>query len=204
MSVYITPTVGSGGFFELATPFDNLMAPGERYICKAVRKLSQYYANNEDPKTDIYDKYALGDDVFDSHKVQDITVASLQSEKGHWLYVPVSYILKFPDPNGIPYRAVSLVVALPAIPVNSELGYVEDAIKAILTEYMGVDTAIKRVETSRVVLVSTDKHRDTQTLRNAKITANGTDRGKYKKVLQDYNQALVRIAELERYIVDNQ
>ncbi len=204
MAVYIVPTVGSGGFFELSSPFDNLMAPGERYICKAIRKLSQYYSNNEDPKTDIYDKYRINSDIFDAHKVEDISVACLQSEKGHWLYVPVSYILKYPDPNGIPYRSVSLVVALPAIPVNTDLGYVETAIKSLIAEYMGINTAIKPVETSRVVLVSSDQHRNTQAIRNANITVTGTDRGNYKKVLQDYTQALSRIVELEQYIIEHQ
>jgi hypothetical protein len=56
---YVLPVVGSSGYYELAHPFDALVMDKVEYTCKAVRRISDYLANNEDVKVAIYDKYGI-------------------------------------------------------------------------------------------------------------------------------------------------
>lgn len=198
---YIIPSLGSYGYYELRAPFDSVIVAYEKYTCKAIRKLSDLLANNENPKADIYDKYSIDESIYNEHIAEDIAIVSLQSDVGHWLFVPVTYFATYPIPNGIPYRAVSLVFNLPSLPVAKDLSTVEESIKNLITDSLGVVSKSAVVEQSRVVLVPEDKHIQTQAARNQVINGNVTDRSRYIKALQELQTAHNKIAELEAYIL---
>jgi len=203
MAELILPTIGSSGYYELRAPFDTIIIPYERYTCQAIRKISEYLANNENPKTLIYDKYQLTEDDYTSDAEQNMSIVSLQSAKGHWLYVPARYIVTYPITNGIPYRSIMIGVSLPSIPAEKDLSNLETDIGNLIVDTLGVTPAIRLVETSRVVLIPKDKHDITQSTRDA--TANGrlTDRSRYMSLLLEHQAALDKITALETYIKDN-
>jgi len=199
----IIPTIGSSGYFELRSPFDVLIKPNERYTCQALRKLSDYLANNEKPKTDIYDKYTISEVDYDSDIAADMYVVSLQSEKGHWLYVPARYIIKYPIVNGIPYRSMMIALSLPPLPADRDLSFLETDMKNLVADTLGVVAESKVIETSRVVLVAKNKHDLKQAERSALSNGKVTDRSRYMSLVIDHNNALTKIAQLENYIKDN-
>lgn len=203
MTDFILPTIGSSGFFELKAPFDKYVTVTERYTCKGIRSLSEYLANNEDPKADVYTKYGLADSEFNSDIVVDMHIVSLQSEKGYWLYVPANYILKYPITNGIPYRTIAIGVSLPSLPVAIELGYVETSISNVIKDMLGVTPVIKTVETSRVALVTKEKHDLTTSARLLVSGGRVTDRARYNVLMVNYQSALDKIAALEKYIKEH-
>jgi hypothetical protein len=203
MTQYVIPTIGSSGYFELRPPLDTLIIINERYTCQGLRKLSEYLANNEDPKTLFYNEYSLTQDDYDADILEDMVIASLQSEIGHWLYIPVRYIVNYPITNGIPYRTVMIGVSLPSLPVERDLTYLQTDIENLITDSLGVTPVIKIVETSRVVLVPRDKHDITQSNRTLLSNGRTTDRSRYASLLIDHQNALDKIGALERYIHDH-
>ena len=198
----IVPNIGASGVYELAAPLDTLILPGQNYTCKAIRKLSDYLSNNEDPKTDIYDKYGLVDPIYSDHVKLDIEIISLQSELGHWLYIPSTHILKYPDANGVLYRSVMIGVSLPSIPVDKDLSFLHTDISNLVADTIGVSSVIKTVETSRPTHVSNSQHIQL-TADRAALSSRGTDRSRYLALLTTHQLALDKIAELEAYIEAN-
>ena len=193
----IIPTIGVSGYYKLKEPFNSVIIENERYTCKAIRKISDYFANNEDPKVLVYDIYGLPEAEYLDDVAKDSYIIALQSATGHWLYVPVKYMSSYPITNGVPYRSVILSLALPSIPLDTDLDAVLSAMQTIVKDELGVDTVPKIVETSRVVLVPSDKHKLTSANRKDK-----TDKGKkYKKLQVAHNEALSKITALENYIL---
>ncbi len=202
MTDVILPTIGSSGTYTLRVPLDTVITPGERYTCQAIRRISDYLANNEAIKEDVYVKLGI-DNEYDIDASADAYILSLQSAKGHWLYVPAHYLVTYPITNGIPYRTVAIGVSLPSIPVTQDLTYLEIEIQNIISDTLGVVPVIKQVETSRVVLVDKDIHDTLQMDRDALSANRLTDRTRYMSLLQEHQIALDKIQALEQYIKDH-
>lgn len=196
---YILPIVGSSGYYELASPFDALVTDRIEYTCKAVRRLSDYLANNEDAKSAIYDKYGIAS-IYEEDVVSDAYIVSLQSRTGHWLYVPYRYILSYPSPNGVRYRTVMLGVSLPALPVSQDLNAVMSDLKDMVQGVLGVDVVVKMVETSKPVLVTTDAHEQTRLRRSIRVLAEGSLHTENVRLRNEAASLRAHIAELESYI----
>jgi hypothetical protein len=203
MADYVIPTVGSSGYFQLREPFQEKIQANVKYTCQAVRRFSDYVANNEDIKTDIYDEFGISEDIYEEDMRNNTDIVSLQAETGQWLYVPVRYVIGFPSTNGIPYRAISFAVALPAMPADRDYSHVITDIGNLIQQSLGVNTKIDIIETSKVTLVDSAKHETKQAERQAVAGAVSTDRGRYMKALQDLQQANQKIAALEAWIKVN-
>lgn len=199
----IIPTVGSSGYFVLAAPFDTLILTGERYTCKAVRKLSDYLTNNETPLADIYTANGVAESVYNDHVASDVSIVSLQASTGHWVYVPSAYITQLPIVNGIPYRSLMLGISLPPMPADKDLSHLETAIKNLVLDTIGVNAGTKFVETSKVLLVDSAKHTTTQAARNAVIAGGATDRSRLNRALQQVQSLLQKVNILETHIKNN-
>lgn len=198
MTMVITPPIGSKGIYSLASPFDRLVDNGIEYTCLAVRKLSEYIAANEKPNDLIYKAYGI-ETQFEEDLAKDVYIVSLQSRRGHWLYVPEQYVLAFPSGSGHRYRSVSLVFALPSIPVTTDLDSIQTEVTQLIKARLGVDVKSKPVETSQVTLVSDDRHIEISTARELAKTANGP--WEEMQHLRNHNQELrQKLALLEAHI----
>lgn len=203
MSDLILPTIGSSGYFELRAPYDQAVLPDERYTCQAVRKLSDYLANNEDPKTDIYDANGIDEAEYDLDVEADMYIVSLQGETGQWVYVPARYLVKYPIVNGIPYRSMMIGVSLPPLPADRDLSFLTTDMGNLVRDTLGVDVQIDLMETSMVILVSKDRHDLEQAQRDLVTTGRLTDRARYISTQTQLDQALLKIQQLEAYIMAN-
>lgn len=196
----ILPVVGSSGFYHFGAPFDTLAVADATYTCKAVRRISDYLANNEDAKALVYTAAGLDDAAWDDDSASDAYIASLQSSGGHWLYVPYRYILNYPSVNGIPYRAIMIGVSLPSIPVDQDLTVVSADIKELVEDSLGLGVVVKSVETSRVIQVPTELHLQKEMERNALKQRGMTNHSRIVKLQLENTQLLAKISALEDYI----
>jgi hypothetical protein len=203
MTELVIPSVGTSGYWQLRSPLENLMVENERYTCKAVRNLSDYLANNENPKADIYAKYQIPDDDYEADILSDAFIVSLQSAQGHWAYVPAKFIVTYPITNGVPYRAVLIGISLPSLPADRDTSFLHTSLRNLVTDSLGVDCVIKEIETSRVVLVPSDKHIVLQGERDVISGSKVTDRARYLVLANEHEIALNKIQMLEKYILDN-
>ena len=200
MSLNYIPTVGSKGVYKLAAPFDQLMAVGEYYICKSVRKISEILANNDDPEKLVYTRYSLDQEIYTQHKTEDMEIVYLQSEKGHWLYVPASFIQEFPDPNGVIYRAVGISVLLPAIPVSYQLDQLKAEITGVVKDITGLRCTIKQTFTSRPLAVPVEKHEATQQTRAIERALSPDIYSRYRKLQLENDILAAKVQALEQHI----
>jgi len=203
MTLSILPVIGSSGFYELAAPFDVEVVDKIEYTCKAIRRISDYLANNEDPKASIYGAYEIDEAVYEEDLSKDTYIVSLQSRKGHWLYVPSRYILSYPSVNGVPYRSVMLGVSLPPLPVSQDLTAILSDIKDLVENSLGVSVAVRQVETSMNVLVDYSVHEATQQERNIHIEGRSTLYARNVALREENDLLIQKVASLENYIKSN-
>jgi hypothetical protein len=199
MSDYIIPEIGSGGSWVLKSPLQSLMVEGEYYICQAVRKLSEYLANNENPLKSIYTALGIGTEYGDD-VVANMEIVSLQSSKGHWVYIPARYIIKYPNINGKAYRTMMLGVSLPSMPVDQDLSHIETDLVNFIHDRLGVTPVIKHLETSRPVMVDESTHTTTMGIRNMAKSQPATDAYRYSVCREQLTAAMDKISKLEEYI----
>ena len=196
----VLPVVGSSGFYKMAAPFDALVVNNIEYSCKAIRRISDYLANNEKVKEDVYEKQGLEESVYEEDLKSDTYIVSLQSRTGHWLYVPYRYILSYPSVNGVQYRSVMVGISLPAMPASQDLSAMISDVKDLVETTLGVTVAVKQVETSKVVMIPPDVHALKQQERAMAISSMNTLFA-INRQLQKTNDALVmKVLALENYI----
>ena len=197
----ILPTIGSQGTYTFQPPFNNMAAAGELYTCRAIRNLSDYLANNDTPYPDIYTAAGLTISDYNSDIAADMPIVSLQSDIGHWLYVPAGYILTFPVTNGVPYRTTMIGISLPSLPVSKDIQFLIQDLSNKVTDALGVIPIIKQIETSRVVLVTSEIDKQLTAQRSAGAKAGITDSTKYLQLQTAYTAATAQITALEAYIL---
>lgn len=150
------PNIGATGFFHLAPPFT--LPAGERYSCKAIRKISEHRSLGADIFKDFYEPSGITEEIYLEDNAKDAEIISLLADGGRWVHVPSRYMLGYPDMNGVPYRGVALHVALPAFPVTHEFSHVVQQIQDVVQAALGVTCQVTPVETTRVSLVPSERH----------------------------------------------
>lgn len=199
MPIKTIPAIGTRGLFELATPFDKMVAKGVEYSCKAIRRLSDYLANNEDPYAIIYEPQGISDDIFKEDMEEDAYIICLQSRKGHWLYVPYRYVLSYADGSGVQYHSVMLNFSLPSIPVDLDLTGLQADIQELIKGQLGVNSVSNVTETSKIVLVPLEDHLQ----KNIERDLNKTSPGLFARLVEVEKQRdalLQRNVDLENFI----
>lgn len=201
MTLHILPIVGSKGFHEFAAPFDTHAIENTEYECKAVRRLSDILANNEDPQKDIYEKSGLTEEDYTRDLGEDAYIVSFQSSGGHWLYIPYRYILKYPSVDGVPYRSVMIVVSLPSIPVNQDLSELKAELEDVARTSIGAEVKSKHVDSSKVILVPYELHEQTQVQRNIERNGHMTMTARQHSLKTENQELRTKIQLLEAHIL---
>lgn len=194
------PDIGSVGSFVLKAPYNTLIKNNVSYRCKSLRLLSECVADGLDPFSYYYESVGLSQDVFDKDLENDVSIVSLQTDKGEWLYIPSSYILQFPNMNGIVYRAMMLGMSLGALPDTMKLDALKTSISNLIKDTIGITPSIKEIVVSVPSIVSKIDHDLIETARLAKVTVTSSDAAKLAKANQDLVLARTKISELENYI----
>jgi hypothetical protein len=201
--LYIIPPVGSSGTYVFTAPFSTLALPDDEYSCRAVRKLSDYISNNEDAYTNVYVAAGLTQTDYQNDLSVDMSIASLQSQIGHWLYVPVRFIQSLPQSSGVAYQNKVLAVNIGAVPVALDLTFLTTAISNVVIDNFGITPQIQQVVTSKTSIVPYATDTQVQTARIGRITNSTTDTAALKALQIQYNNAITKIQALETYILNN-
>ena len=194
------PDIGSVGTFTLKAPYDTLIKNKVSYRCKSIRLLSECIADGLDPFSFYYESMGLTQADFNVDLENDESIVSLQTDNGEWLYIPSSYILQFPNMNGVVYRAMMLGVSLGAIPDTMKLDALKTVMSNLIVDAIGITPVIKEIVVSVPAIVSNADHVLIENARTSRISLNMSEAAQLTKANQDLNQARQRISELENYI----
>lgn len=196
---YLIPFIGSRGNWDIRSPFQTVK--GSLFTCKAVRKLSDYIASNEDALNLIYVPKGLGENEYAKDLSEDMVIICLQTDEGYWHYFPASHLVTYPDPNGVPYQKRGVYINLPAMPVERDLTFLDAELRDKILSTLGVASSVDIVEASKVTLVPEEKHIATDIARQARVTSTVTQYARIQE-LESANQELIKkIQQLEAYII---
>lgn len=199
----LIPSIGAKGIYRLLPPYDTLVKD-IAYTCVAVRRLQDFVTIGRDPKGLYYDPHGIDESIWlrDSSN-PEVCIVSLVSDSGQWIYVPSTYILSFPNLNGIPYTVRVLGISLGAIPDSLDLSNLYTNMTNLIRDTIGVESEVRSVVISDTKLIPKVDHDALEVARADLIQGSQTERAKVldlerqNSVLRDTNQAL------EQYIRDH-
>lgn len=195
------PTPGTKGLYKLLEPFQSSLMVGIPYECIAVRRLADVIASGVEPYTTYYEPVEISKEDYAKDVTANVCLISLQASVGHVVIVPSSYIAGHPDIGGVPYTQLILAATLGPIPDYMDLSHLQEKVKSVVTEYIGIEPTINLVACSLQAIVSNDEHDRIEEARKNNISNTSTDYAKYLDAQAKLEAATTRIRELERYIL---
>lgn len=201
---HLLPAIGAKGLYRLRAPYDRLLTVGVDYTCVAIRKLSDFDMNREDPKAQYYDPYFDDTLVWDTDSLDAQTcIVSLVSDTNQFVYVPSNYILAYPNINGIPYTVKVVGANLGPLPDEMDLTILFNRIKDVIRDTIGIQTEVLPVVISEMSLVSKEQHDTLLAARQALINETTTERARILELenqlvqLKEHNSALTTYIQTE-------
>lgn len=196
----LLPPIGTSGIYKLKAPFDTQLQPNTSYRADSLRRISDYLELGVDPFEEFYDKNGLPKEIYDQDVQNQVVIAGLVSAAGHWVYVPSTYIISFPDLNGVPYTVMVLGLELGAIPQYMDLTGLKNTLANLCQDTIGVMPTVKEVAISAVSKLSQADHDALEAGRQAKITNTTTDRAKAIALQAQVTALQQQISALQDYI----
>jgi len=203
MADYVIPSIGSQGYYQIATPFDRYIIPAMRYTCQAVRTLKHYIAEGQDPYTLFYSVNGLTQADYDQDYLENMSIVGLQAETGPILYVPARYITGYPLTDGVAYQEMMLGVSLGSLPSTLDLAALSTRIQNIVQESLGVKPIITPVQISAAVIVSTETDQRLTVARTALASQQLSDASRVTMLQRIVDSQRQTIAALEAFIVQH-
>lgn len=200
----LIPPIGAAGIYQLGAPYNGLLTTGVSYTCNAIRQMGDFVKRGVDPYTEYYKPYNLSEQVYTNDVQAGVSIVSLRSSGGHWVYVPTSYILSYPNIGGISYTGLVLAANLGPVPDYLDLTALKAKIRDVIIERIGIQTTeITTVAVTEKKLLTQADHIAIEAARAQNISDITTD---YSKYLSEKNRAdslQTRLAELEAYVAAN-
>lgn len=199
----LIPPIGTSGIYNLAAPFDTALQANMSYQCDAVRRVDDFVEIGVDPYQEYYVPKGITQEKYDQDVANLVGIVSLVSTAGHWVYVPSTYILAYPDLNGVPYHVVVLGLELGAIPSYKDLTGIKQALANLTRDTIGVLPTVKEVVISPEEKVSQTDHDVLENARAILITNSQTDRARYLTLQQQYAALQLQYQQLETWVKNN-
>lgn len=196
----LIPPLGAKGIYELSNPFNVKLIPNTVYECVAIRKIVDLVELNVDPFDTFYNPENIPITKYNQDVVAGVTIVSLLSSSGDVVYVPSTYITKYPNSNGIRYTGLLLAINLGPIPDFLNLNPVRQKIAEVVRDYIGVTSSTQLVAVSESKLIDNQTSTAIEASRAVNINNSNTDYSRYLQEKQMREALQQRVAELEQHI----
>ncbi len=211
-----TPQITSEGLFVLRAPFAALLKANTIYTVEAIRSFQELHLLNSDIFKEYYDPLGLTESEYKDDAAADVFIITLTakipfSDSGDAtesvIYVPDSYILKYPDGNAINYYNFILAIELGPLPEWFETSQlsddIRDLVKAKTGLYIGEPTQpeVKIFKNSHPSVVSANDSVVLEQARIALVTDNDPTVTKLRMALEQLAALQVKYDSLAAYII---
>lgn len=196
----LIPEIGSVGRFVFKDPFSKLFPPDTVFSCQSVRKYNELLERNEEIFEVHYKPNGLTQDQYDQDVLDDISLISLQASTGGWHHVPSTYLLSYPNTNGVIYTRIVLGVGLGAIPDNLDLKGITATIAGIVYDQLGITSEIKPIAVSQSTVLSHEDHAKIEEIRSSKVKLFKSDSLLLQETARERDAAFDKIQKLENFI----
>lgn len=201
----LTPAIGASGIYELTSPY--AVRPATTYTCKAIRSFDDIYRLNEDVFKLYYEPYGLSQAQFDADAAEGAVIVTLManeigleispSDPKTIVYVPDTYITKFPDGDVVPYSHVVLSASLGALPDYLDVTDTMNDIGNIISEKVGVTPTVNIHKASLSNVMNSADHEAAEVARQAAVTNRNTIYTQYNELDALYTALLAQYNDLE-------
>lgn len=201
----LTPAIGASGIYELRLPFT--IKPATTYTCKAIRLFEDIYRLNEDVYTLYYEPYGITPEDFQADADAGAAIITLMAveigteiaptDPQTVIYVPNTYIERFPDGDSVPYSHIVLSASLGAIPDYLDVSDTMADIGNIISEKIGVTPVVNIHKAGMSNVMTSNDHETAEMARQAAITNRNTIYTQYHDLDQLYTALLAQYNDLE-------
>lgn len=198
----ILPPIGTSGVWSLKAPFDTKPVNGIAYTLISIRKLTDILNAGADPEALYYTPFAITHADYLNDLDANVSILSLNNASYDTIYVPSSYVNKYPDIGGIPYNVYGITAELGSLPESVNLDYLLTLINDVIRENIGIASPnAGLVVLGETTLVSAADSQTLEAARHANITAATTDHAKYLAAIAQRDAALVKLAICEQKLL---
>ena len=184
-----TPPIYAKGRWVLRLPF--IANPNKIYTCIAVRSFADVYKLGQD----VYRVFYLTMGVTDGGAIAGLpfnfiaerqlkpNIITLQADDGETIYVPDTFIQRFPDMGDVKYSHLVLSVSLSAVPDYLNLEEVKDAVAQTIASRFGFVPQVREHRAPSTDNPTPAQHEAIEAARLASLDLLETDAAKVAKLL---------------------
>ena len=184
-----TPPIFAKGRWILRLPF--IANPTKIYTCIAIRSFADVYKLGQD----VYRVFYLTMGVTDGGAIAGLpfnfiaerqlkpNIITLQADDGETIYVPDTFIQRFPDMGDVKYSHLVLSVSLSAVPDYLNLEEVKDAVAQTIASRFGFVPQVREHRAPSTDNPTPEQHEAIEAARLASLDLLETDAAKVAKLL---------------------
>lgn len=193
----MTPPIQCRGRYILRTPWEAV--PTMVYTTIALRKFRDIEELGDDVFELYYATMGLSRTEYANDARDGAVIVTLADEVGNYIYVPDTYIVRYPDMGDVKYQHVILSISMGAIPEYVPLDALKQMISSLASDMIGVTNVVSEHIGPSRSLVTPEQHELAEAARVAAITMRTSERAellkeKNKRVaLEEQNLVLIQI-----------
>lgn len=197
-----TPLLHAKGVYELETPWE--VEDDAIYECIAIRSFVDLEKLGQKVYDLFYNPRNIDQARYETDRVQNANIITLVSSTHPTIYVPDTFITKYPDLSNVKYNRLVLSIDLGPMPDDENLIYLADQFSGVVSDVTGVQNAEVKIHVGPSTgIVTQAEHQAIQNARQAAITRRDTDYAKLIEVNQQNVELRAKLQTLEQIILNS-
>ena len=164
----MTPPMGISGAFLLRAPF--VADTDKSYTVIAIRQFNELIARGQDPLKLVYEPVGLTETAYRADVAEYALVICLRDKDGSLLYVPDTYIERYPNMGSVKYSHLVLAVSMGMWPEDRSVDDIVQAVTESVKAKIGVDPVFYVTRAPVSDYVSEQQHTQLIAARRAAVT----------------------------------
>lgn len=195
-----TPPMHAKGVYTLLAPWTTV---GDAiYECIAIRDFDDFINRGENVYERFYAPKGLDQATYQADLQAGAHIVTLQSETSAMIFVPDTYIEKFPDFSGVRYKRIVLSIMLGPLPDDVDLTHLKATIGQAASDVTGVVATVNEHVAPYAGVVTPDQHAVLEVGRQAAVTNRTIDRARVVEQKGVIDAQAQRIRALESTIIN--
>lgn len=198
-----TPPLGANGFYEVRNPWT--LRPNTAYVCIAIRSFEDLFKRGRDVYSEFYLPKGLVEGSngfsFAVEQAKAPNIITLRNSRGELLYIPDTYIEKYPDISGVRYERIALSIDLGPIPAYYDLAALKSDTLSFVKSRTGITSVIKEARLPANKLLTSDEHATLEAARQGAITIADNNESRIAKLqatIDEQNKQINGLIEILR------
>lgn len=182
--------------FNFLSPYDTILSNKTVYEVTKKYTLKSMLDDGYEPMKNIYDLYKMSEEEFVEDLGVDMSIIELSLGSKRF-YVPIDRIVDKDSESNVHYGERSIIIKLGWIPISEDIKSIEDDVKLLVEESLGITPVVGSDIVSVHVSVSEDDHNDREAERALKRQDPSNYKKKYYKLKAENSYQTNKLKALE-------